>query len=143
MSVTVNLTTAESTAVVHVTTQPALPVTVNALTSAAPVTVAVTMPAPPSLSVNTTLQTHPVAVDFQEARDAYQLAVADGFVGTRAEWLESLRGTPGEPGDPGPAGANAEVVVLRNIPGGATAMAQYIALPPAEQMSGKWFVIAK
>jgi hypothetical protein len=45
-----------------------------------------------------------------------------------------------QPGDPG---ANAEVVVLRDIPGGATAMAQYIALSPAEQMSGTWFVIAK
>ena len=28
-------------------------------------------------------------------RDAYQLAVADGFVGTRAEWIASLKGEPG------------------------------------------------
>jgi hypothetical protein len=28
-------------------------------------------------------------------RDAYQLAVAGGFVGTRAEWIASLKGEPG------------------------------------------------
>lgn len=37
-------------------------------------------------------------------RDAYQLAVAGGFVGTRAEWLASLEGPQG------PAGA--EIVMI-------------------------------
>ena len=37
----------------------------------------------------------PVEVFVQTARDAYQLAVADGFVGTRAEWEASLIGTQG------------------------------------------------
>ncbi len=38
---------------------------------------------------------------------AYELAVANGFVGTEAEWLASLegaQGNPGDPGDPGPPG---------------------------------------
>jgi len=32
---------------------------------------------------------------------AYQVAVADGFVGTEVEWLASLDGAPGDPGAPG------------------------------------------
>jgi hypothetical protein len=32
-----------------------------------------------------------ITVNIQNARDAYQLAVAEGYEGTRAEWLESLR----------------------------------------------------
>lgn len=39
---------------------------------------------------------------------AYQVAVNNGFVGTEAEWLESLQGEPGSPGadgDDGSAGA--------------------------------------
>jgi hypothetical protein len=39
---------------------------------------------------------------------AYDIAVANGFVGTEAEWLASLEGEPGDPGAastvPGPAG---------------------------------------
>ena len=32
---------------------------------------------------------------------AYQVAVINGFVGTEAEWLESLKGAQGDPGKPG------------------------------------------
>lgn len=32
-------------------------------------------------------------------RSAYDLAVSQGFVGTLAEWLDSLHGAPGVPGD--------------------------------------------
>ncbi len=35
---------------------------------------------------------------------AYEVAVANGFVGTVEEWLESLRGEPGPKGDPGEKG---------------------------------------
>ena len=36
---------------------------------------------------------------------AYDIAVADGFVGTEEEWLLSLVGNPGNPGSPGAPGA--------------------------------------
>lgn len=35
---------------------------------------------------------------------AYQVAVMNGFEGTEAEWLESLKGPQGEPGPQGEAG---------------------------------------
>lgn len=35
---------------------------------------------------------------------AYQLAVKDGFTGTLAEWLASLKGAKGDPGNQGPKG---------------------------------------
>ena len=38
--------------------------------------------------------------------DAYEVAVAEGFVGTRAEWLVSLRGVPGTPGTNGTNGTD-------------------------------------
>lgn len=38
-----------------------------------------------------------------EGKSAYELAVDNGFVGTEAEWLASLRGTDGTDGDPAPA----------------------------------------
>jgi len=34
--------------------------------------------------------------------DAYEIAVQQGFEGTRSEWLESLVGEPGQEGAPGP-----------------------------------------
>lgn len=36
--------------------------------------------------------------------DAYEVAVSEGFVGTRAQWLESLQGPEGEAGQTGPQG---------------------------------------
>ena len=44
-----------------------------------------------------------------DGASAYDVAVANGFVGTEAEWLESLvgaDGAQGPQGDPGPAGAD-------------------------------------
>ncbi len=35
---------------------------------------------------------------------AYDIAVANGFVGTQVDWLASLQGEPGEKGDPGEPG---------------------------------------
>jgi hypothetical protein len=40
------------------------------------------------------------------AQDAFEIAQAEGYSGTRAEWLASLKG---EPGPPGPAGADSTV----------------------------------
>src|SRR5690625_743472 len=39
-----------------------------------------------------------------EGKNAYELAVEEGFDGTLEEWLESLRGPKGDPGEPGPQG---------------------------------------
>lgn len=41
-----------------------------------------------------------LAIGIQGA-SAYEIAVANGFVGTEEEWLESLKGEQGEPGKPG------------------------------------------
>ncbi len=32
----------------------------------------------------------------QTGQSAYEIAVAQGFIGTQAQWLDSLKGTPGE-----------------------------------------------
>lgn len=39
---------------------------------------------------------------------AYEVAVAEGFVGDEAAWLASLKGDPGEPGSPGAPGAKGD-----------------------------------
>ena len=44
---------------------------------------------------------------------AYDIAVANGFVGTEAQWLASLVGSPGSPGSPGGASARSTL----GIPG--------------------------
>lgn len=46
--------------------------------------------------------------------NAYEVAVANGFVGTEAEWLESLQGEQGETGPTGPTGALEDNELLRN-----------------------------
>ncbi len=35
----------------------------------------------------------------EDGKSAYQIAVENGFVGTEAEWLESLKGIKGDPGN--------------------------------------------
>ena len=50
-------------------------------------------------------------VDGQDGASAYEVAVADGFVGTESEWLDSLVGPAGEPGAPGAPGAPGPAVV--------------------------------
>ena len=42
--------------------------------------------------------------DGDNGASAYDIAVAHGFVGTEAEWLESLKGEPGKDGAPGADG---------------------------------------
>lgn len=54
-----------------------------------------------ALTVTVAMTTSPASVAVQEARDAYQLALAEGFAGTRAEWLASLTGAPGPAGAAG------------------------------------------
>ena len=71
----------------------------------------------------------PVQVTVQNARDAYQLAVADGFVGTRTEWLASLAVAGGP-----------DVIILSP---GAAGIAEYLALPVEDQMSGNFYLIPK
>jgi hypothetical protein len=51
----------------------------------------------------TTAPPAPVTVNSTPVRDAYQLALAEGFTGSRAAWLASLAGAPG-PAGPAPAG---------------------------------------
>lgn len=58
-----------------------------------------------------------VTTKFQGA-SAYQLAVANGFVGTEAEWLASLDGTDGDDGDPGSA-ATVEIGTVTTLAPGA------------------------
>lgn len=42
------------------------------------------------------IQRNEIIAPLTGARDAYQLAVANGFVGTLQEWFESQQGPPGE-----------------------------------------------
>jgi hypothetical protein len=44
---------------------------------------------------------------------AYQVAVANGFAGTQAEWLASLKGEKGDQGDQGPPGIPSQRRILR------------------------------
>lgn len=51
------------------------------------------MPDTFTANINLPPQTRVIA-NFMQARDAYQIALAEGFIGTRAEWLASLQGLP-------------------------------------------------
>lgn len=99
---------------------------VNVSVVSTPTTVSLTYQSSPIL-VEVNLTQTPVTVSIMAAKDAYQLALDDGFVGTRSEWLASLVGTPGAPGtpgtdgDPGPPGTGLAWVQLT--------AAQYDALP--------------
>ncbi|WP_303749374.1 YadA-like family protein [Stenotrophomonas pigmentata] len=50
-----------------------------------------------------------------DGRSAYQVAVDNGFVGTQAEWLESLQGADGRDGEDGNAGSGSDVAAGDNI----------------------------
>lgn len=56
-----------------------------------PIIVIISQP-PPAIAVEVTEIAAAITVIVQEAPDAYQIAVAEGYVGTRAEWLISLIG---------------------------------------------------
>lgn len=60
----------------------------------------VEIPGPPGA----TGATGPAGADGEDGLSAYQVAVANGFVGSEAAWLESLQGEDGEDGDDGAAG---------------------------------------
>ena len=79
--------------------------------------------------LNVVMSSAPVQVTIQNARDAYQLAVADGFVGTSAEWQAGLHGADGP-----------QVIMLSP---GAAGLAEYLALPVEDQMSGDFYLIPK
>lgn len=42
----------------------------------------------------------------RDGKSAYEIALDDGFAGSKAEWLESLKGEKGESGDKGADGKN-------------------------------------
>ena len=47
-----------------------------------------------------------VQLDYDYGASAYEIAVANGFIGTEKEWLESLKGEPGKDGLNGKDGIN-------------------------------------
>jgi len=78
--------------------------------------------------------------DGAEGSSAYEVAVANGFVGTEADWLASLEGDPGPMGPPGPPGTGegtgvyyvADIATMRAIPGLAAGTVIYVG-PYADQ----------
>jgi hypothetical protein len=62
-----------------------------------------------SIEINLTTLVNDISVPLAVARDAYQLAVAEGFEGTREEWLAALVGPPGDPGEQGADGREVEL----------------------------------
>lgn len=57
----------------------------------------------------------PTGATGADGRSAYQVAVDNGFVGTQAEWLESLQGADGRDGEDGNAGSGSNVAAGDNI----------------------------
>lgn len=49
----------------------------------------------------------------EDGKSAYEIAVENGFEGTEAQWLESLKGSPGTPGTDGEDGADGQSVMIR------------------------------
>ena len=47
-----------------------------------------------------------VQLDYDYGASAYEIAVANGFIGSEKEWLESLKGEPGKDGLNGNNGIN-------------------------------------
>lgn len=99
----------------------------------------VTLPESPALEVETY---DPVSVSFNfpNAGPANVLVMPamgpQGPAGPAGETgPQGPAGPAGPSGPSGPAGANAEIVVL--------SLAAYLALTPAEQMDGRWYVIPK
>ena len=48
-----------------------------------------------------------------DGKSAYQIAVAQGFAGSEADWLLSLKGEKGEKGDPGSGGSGTDTTALQ------------------------------
>lgn len=105
-------------------TSPVSPVIVQMVTSSESVNVvvttaagnlAVTVAVPPAQPVSLAVESVPRPVIVQVSQGA--------------------PGAPGLDGPPGPSGANAEHVILT--------LAAYLALSPAVQMDGRWYLIPK
>jgi len=77
-----------------------------------------------------------IDVDGQPGPSAYQVAVANGFVGSESDWLDSLEGEPGPPGDDGADGADGDMTeaatqaLIDDATGGLT-FVQSSTPPPA------------
>jgi len=67
--------------------------------------------------------------------DAYEVAVAEGFSGTRPEWLLSLKGDKGDKGDTGDAGTPGAPFVLKGV------LASTDELPTTGQANGDCYRI--
>ena len=52
-------------------------------------------------------------VDGKDGKSAYQIAVEQGFAGSEAAWLLSLKGEKGEKGDPGSGGSGTDTAALQ------------------------------
>ena len=52
-------------------------------------------------------------VDGKDGKSAYQIAVAQGFAGSEAAWLLSLKGEKGEKGDQGSGGSGTDTTALQ------------------------------
>lgn len=76
--------------------------------------------------------------DGADGKSAYQIAVDNGFTGTEAQWLASLKGeeggpgTPGKDGDPGAPGKDGE-----GVPAGGAA-GQVLAKKTAADYDTQW-----
>jgi hypothetical protein len=103
--------------IINVTSESS-PVIVQMVVSSEPVNVAVST-APGTLAITVALPA------------AQPVSVAAEMI-TQSVIVEVGQGSPGAPGPPG---ANAEIVVL--------SLAAYLALSPAAQMNGTWYVIPK
>lgn len=71
-------------------------------------------PDPPVLVTDTGNMPVPIGAEVvfvpeaSDGQSAYEIAVANGFEGTEAQWLESLKGEDGAPGEQGPQGPPGE-----------------------------------
>jgi hypothetical protein len=88
-----------------------------------------------------------VGIDGEAGADglsAYQVAVVNGFVGTEADWLLSLKGEPGEQGEPGADGSGGQafpvgsvfIAVVNTNPGTLLGYGTWVAFGAGRMMIG-------
>ncbi|MFM9718936.1 hypothetical protein, partial [Streptomyces galilaeus] len=65
-------------------------------------------------------------MDGKDGKSAYQIAVEQGFAGSEAAWLASLKGEKGDKGDAGAGGSGDSALQLR-----IAALEQVLAKMPA------------
>jgi len=61
-------------------------------------------------SSTVTVVSIPDGVQGTPGKSAYEVAVDNGFDGSEAAWLESIKGAPGEPGEPGKDGTGVNIL---------------------------------